>query len=169
MMAGLKDTLTSAADNDWGPSRCTWWLSGSCSGKAGTNREQRRRPGRKQSWQPLASAKKKKEKSIRCQRRNVVNLSPAKRQWDLLGVVAQRVLRPQHLPGHQGVEDGRPGQRQAEVKAEEPPVLHRLIELSGYSRRHRDCRFPTVNKAHLITSTFHKEFLLNLPFNSVLL
>lgn len=53
----------------------------------------------------------------------------AKRQKDLLGVVTQRVLGLQHPPGHEGVEDGRPGQRHAEVEAEEPPVLHPLIEL----------------------------------------
>lgn len=101
----------------------------------------------------------------------------AKRQKDLLGVVAQRVLGLQHLPGHEGVEDGRPGQRHAEVEAEEPPVLHRLIELmegeekSKYSKQHNACRLRTVIKSHLISLTFNKQncILLNLPFNSVLL
>lgn len=94
-----------------------------------------------------------------------------KRQKDLLGVVAQRVLGLQHLPGHEGVEDGRPGQRHAEVEAEEPPVLHRLIELMEWKEKSKysnACRFRTVIKSHLISLTFNKQncILLNLPFNS---
>lgn len=52
---------------------------------------------------------------------------------DLLQVVAEgdldAILLPQHLAGHQGVENGSAGQRQAEVHAEQPPVLCRLIKL----------------------------------------
>ena len=31
---------------------------------------------------------------------------------------------PQHVSGHECVEDGSPGQRHAEVEAKEPPVLY---------------------------------------------
>lgn len=52
---------------------------------------------------------------------------------DLFDVVAKGdlhpVLLPQHLAGHQGVEDGRAGQRQAEICAEQPPVLCWFIKL----------------------------------------
>lgn len=48
----------------------------------------------------------------------------------LLGVVGQCVLRVlQHLPGHEGVEDGGPSQWHAEVEAKEPPVLDWFIKL----------------------------------------
>lgn len=40
----------------------------------------------------------------------------------------------EHLTGHEGIEDARAGQRQAEVEAEEPPVFHLLVEL-GTERR----------------------------------
>lgn len=42
-------------------------------------------------------------------------------------MVAERnlhaILLPQHLTGHQGVENGSAGQRQAEIHTEQPPVL----------------------------------------------
>lgn len=45
--------------------------------------------------------------------------------FNLLGVVAQRILTvPQHLPGHECVEDGSPCQWHAKVEAKEPPVLY---------------------------------------------
>lgn len=47
---------------------------------------------------------------------------------NLLGVIASLGV-PQHFPGHQSVENGGPSQRQAEVEAEEPPVLYLFIEL----------------------------------------
>lgn len=47
---------------------------------------------------------------------------------NLLGVIASLGV-PQHFPGHQCVENGGPSQRQAEVDAEEPPVLNFFIEL----------------------------------------
>ena len=49
---------------------------------------------------------------------------------NLLGVVTQHILSlPQHLPGHERVEDRGPNQWHAEVKAKEPPVFHWFIKL----------------------------------------
>lgn len=67
------------------------------------------------------------------------NITTAQERWEtwshvvaegsnLLGVVAS-LGGPQHFPGHQCVENGGPSQRQAEVEAEEPPVLYSFIEL----------------------------------------
>lgn len=54
---------------------------------------------------------------------------------NLLGVVAERVLTvPQHFPGHERVEDGRPDQWHAEVEAKEPPVFDRLIKLMRWNK-----------------------------------
>lgn len=39
------------------------------------------------------------------------------------------VLLPQHLAGHQRVENSGAGQRQAEIHSKQPPVLGRLIKL----------------------------------------
>ena len=47
---------------------------------------------------------------------------------------AHALLVPQHLTGHECVEDSSAGQRQAEVEAEEPPVLHVLVELWAEGR-----------------------------------
>lgn len=47
---------------------------------------------------------------------------------NLLGVIVGLSV-PQHFPGHQRVENGGPSQRQAEVEAEEPPILYWFIEL----------------------------------------
>lgn len=55
---------------------------------------------------------------------------------NLFEVVAESnldtILLPQHLTGHQGVENGGNSQRQAEIDTEEPPVLCCFIKL------HRD-------------------------------
>ena len=56
------------------------------------------------------------------------------------------VLLPQHLAGHQGVEDSGAGQRQTEVHAEQPPVLGRLIELhTGQNTEMKTHQLPLPN------------------------
>lgn len=54
------------------------------------------------------------------------------------------VLFPQHLTGHQRVEDCGAGQRQAEIHSKQPPVLGRLVKLC---RAHRKQDVVLVGRA----------------------
>ena len=44
---------------------------------------------------------------------------------------AHAFLATEHFAGHERVEDTGAGQRQAEIEAKQPPVLHILVELRG--------------------------------------
>lgn len=48
---------------------------------------------------------------------------------------AHALLAAEHLAGHERVEDPRAGQREAEVEAKEPPVLHFLIKLQPRKKK----------------------------------
>lgn len=90
---------------------------------------------------------------------------------DLLEVVAEgnlhTVLLPQHLAGHQGVENSRAGQRQAKISTEQPPVLcwfikldreERTTQTSAGSRRGRFTLQPEVKGVSQVAVVFRSIF-----------
>lgn len=115
-----QSSRTWAAHSDLDPSRRKWWASGCGWGGEAASTKRRPGPGRTLSWQPpFAGFANQSTRAVDHSAQWIVRSKVLLWKWeaempsDLLQVIAEgdldAVLLPQHLTGHQGVENSSAG------------------------------------------------------------